>query len=249
MLTVNASIASGGISGAHAVAIQKVPAVTGEERIIVGGYASTGSTSWDFALMRFNLDGTIDPTFGNSGRVITDFFGFEDQVRDLTLDANNRIVAGGITYIASDQCGAYVEDVGISRYLEDGSLDLSFNGTGLQHVDFYGGLDIGKEVAIQSDGKIVMVGWARNDGSTITNFGVLRLNADGSRDASFGPRGDGVVGTDFSSAQTHYSYANTVALQSDGKIVVGGTSEVCTGAGKQACRSSVSKIALARYWP
>jgi uncharacterized delta-60 repeat protein len=248
MLTLNASIASGGISGAHAVAIQKVPALTGEERILVGGYASTASTSWDFALMRFKPDGTIDPTFGNNGRMITDFFGFEDQVRDLALDASNRIVAGGLTYIASDQCGAYVEDLGLARYLENGSLDLSFNGTGLQHVDFYAGLDIGKEVAIQSDGKIVMVGWARNDGNTITNFGVVRLNADGSRDASFGPRGDGVIGTDFPSSQTHYSYANAVALQSDGKIVVGGTAEVCTGSGKQACRSAVSKIALARYW-
>ena len=247
MLTVNASNASGGISSAYAVAIQKVPALTGEERIVVGGYAKN-DIGTDFALMRFNPDGTIDPTFGNSGRVITDFFGFGDQIYDLAIDANNRIVTVGFTYIASDQCGAYVEDVGIARYLETGSLDLSFNGTGLQHVDFYAGLDIGKEVAIQSDGKIVMVGWARNDGSTITNFGLARLNADGSRDASFGPRGDGVVGTDFYSGQTHYSYANAVALQSDGKIVVGGSAEVCTGNGKQACRSAVSNIALARYW-
>jgi uncharacterized delta-60 repeat protein len=251
LVTTNPSIANGTPDAAWDVVIQRVPAVTGEERILVGGYAQhdTTTSNVEFALMRFRPNGTIDTTFGNSGRVNTDFSGFEDEIRNLVLDSNNRIVAVGNTKIADSQCGSYVSDIGVARYLENGNLDFSLNGTGLLHADFYSGQDVTRAVALQPDGRIVVVGWAQNDGSTITNFGLVRFNIDGSRDTSFGPRGDGVVGTDFYSTQTHHSYANSVALQADGKIVVGGTAEICTGTGKQACRSGAAKIALARYWP
>ncbi|HEX7295987.1 MAG TPA: hypothetical protein VF251_09570, partial [Pyrinomonadaceae bacterium] len=252
LVSANPSTVSGGTGSAYAVAIQKIPAVTGEERIVVGGWAkpdTTTSSFADFAVMRFRPDGAIDTTFGNNGRVNTDFFGFGDQIFDLTLDANNRIVTTGFSYIASDQCGAYVKDFGLARYLEDGSLDLSFNSTGRQTVDLIAGQDVGQSVVVQADGSILVSGFAYSSNNAIHDFGLVRLNPDGTRDISFGPRGDGVVATDFFNSQLHYNYAFSVGIQLDGKIVVAGTTNICSGSGKNACRSSVSKIALARYWP
>jgi uncharacterized delta-60 repeat protein len=199
--------------------------------------------------MRFRSDGTLDTTFGNGGRVNTDFYGFGDQIFDLALDSSNRIVATGFSYIGSDQCGSYVKDVGLARYLENGSLDSSFNGTGRQTADLIAGQDTGYSVALQSDGKIAVAAFAYSGDNSINDFGLVRFNQNGSRDSSFGPRGDGVVTTDFTNTQTHYNYPYSIAVQPDGRIVVAGVTDICSGSGKNACRGSVNKLALARYFP
>jgi uncharacterized delta-60 repeat protein len=235
-LTVNPSTSKQGSGKAFGVVIQRIPSMTGEERIVVGGWAVAGSSATaDFALMRFKPNGAIDGTFGSSGRVLTDFFGFGDYLKSLALDANNRIVAVGET--STNACGLYAHDFGIARYNENGSLDSGFNGNGRQTADIYGGWDIAQGIVIQPDGKIVISGNAHSSDNSLDDFALLRLNSNGTRDSSFGLVGNGIATTDFFGSED-WSYAVT-RQPSDGKIVASGVAYV----------NGLSNIAVARYWP
>ena len=225
--------------------IQRVPAVTGEERIVLAGSSKTSSgDNPDWTLMRLKSNGAIDTSFGSGGVVKTPFFGHRDEVHAITIDYNNRILAAGnIATVSIDSCGTYVIDYAVVRYNENGTLDLSFGG-GKQTVDFYGGRDEASyEVAVQSDNKIVGLVWPQALGSggiSIMNFGLVRFNADGSRDTSFGLLGNGLVTTDF------FGYSDVpsaIALQpSDGKIITVGSTAVVSG-------GPLSDTVVARYLP
>lgn len=110
-----------------------------------------------------------------------------------------------------------------------GSLDLSFDTDGKVTPDVGIGYAYGNSVVIQSDGKIVMAG-SKSSG-TNKDFALIRCYSNGSLDNTFD--GDGRLTTDFG----NYSYGRSVALQSDGKIVVAGTSTDGSG----------NDFALARY--
>ncbi len=110
-----------------------------------------------------------------------------------------------------------------------GGLDFSFNFTGLSEIAFdIGGskLDLGTAVAIQTDGKIVVVGSAQND-ATDVDFAIARLNPDGTLDTTFGSNGLRTVGIDQSAP--FVDRATAVAIDSLGRIVVAGT--VTAGSG------------------
>ena len=233
-LLVNPSSVKRGRGFAYTVAIQRVPAVTGEERIVVGGWSDYSSSATAFTIMRFKPNGTTDTTFGSSGRVYTSFLGFGDQIRELGIDSNNRIVAAGITNSADSSCGSYVTDLGLARYTQDGVLDPSFSGDGRQTIDIYGGSEtLFHGLVIQLDGKVVIAGAAASADNTVRDFGLIRFNSDGTPDSSFGYLGTGVVTTDYSAASDQ---GMAIALQpSDGKILFGGSADYAVG--------------LARYWP
>jgi uncharacterized delta-60 repeat protein len=240
-LIVNPSDLKRGNGFAWSVALQRIPAVIGEERIVVGGWATEnpfgGSTASTFALMRFRPSGAVDTTFGNNGRAYVPFFGFNDQSRQIAIDSANRIVAAGIVHTGNDSCGAYVQDYGVARLTTNGALDTTFGG-GKQTADIYGGADNVYGLALQLDGKILLSGYAHSSDLTLKDFALLRLNADGTRDSSFGLLGNGVVTTDFFGLA---DYAIAVAIQpGDGKIVVAGTIDG---------PSSKGEVAVARYWP
>ena len=238
-LVVNPSSVKRGSGFAWAVAIQRVPAITGEERIVVGGRSSTGNSAPDeWTLMRFKPNGATDTTFGNSGRVTTPFSGFGDRLMRLVIDSNNRIVAAGLTRTASSTCGSYVIDYAVVRYSQDGGLDGSFSG-GKQIVDIYGGMDELYGMVLQLDGKIVLSGYAKSSDLTVSDFALVRFNSDGSRDSSFGLLGNGVVTTDLYGFD---DYAIGIAVQpSDGKIVITGSAKLVSG--------GHDDIVVARYWP
>src|SRR5688572_8110916 len=106
-------------------------------------------------------DGDLDPTFGNNGRVVTNFGGIAaDLANDVALQADGRVVVvGETTSLGTDS------DFGLARYNADGTLDSTFGRGGLVATDFSKGgptLDIANAVAIQSDGKIVVVGTRGN---------------------------------------------------------------------------------------
>ncbi len=113
------------------------------------------STGVDFALARYNPDGTLDGTFGSGGLVTTDFSrgpivvrGASDQAFSVAIQADGRIVVAG--------SGGTDGDFALARYNPDGSLDLSFDGDGRVTTDFgAGSFDVASVVAIQEDGKIV----------------------------------------------------------------------------------------------
>ncbi len=240
--SLDSSFGFGGqVSVNPSLAIQRVPAITGEERIILAGWSTLSSNdNSDWTVMRFRSNGATDTSFGTSGIVKTAFSGFGDQARRVRIDSNNRIVAAGIIRSASSTCGSYVIDSAVVRYAQDGGLDGSFSG-GRQIVDVYGGEDALYGLALQVDGKILISGTANSSDNTVHHFALVRLNIDGSRDASFGLLANGVVTTDLYGLGS-YAFGGVAVQPSDGKIVVAGGAYLVPP-------HSQGDIVVARYWP
>ncbi len=207
----------------HVVAIQS------DGKIVVAGRSASGTgTGYDFALARYNSDGSLDTTFGIGGKVTTDFAGRYDAAHGVAIQPDGRIVAAGYSEVG----GMFATDFVLARYNTDGTLDTTFDLDGKVITDFGNG-ECAYDVAIDSDGHIVVVGYSYEGDSTQNDFAVARYNADGSLDTSFD--GDGKVSTDFGS---NADMANGVAIGPDGKIVVVGR---CWRDG------TATDFALARY--
>src|SRR5439155_996244 len=184
----------GGGDGARALALQA------DGRIVVAGSSSAGAFGSDFALARYNSNGSLDPSFGTGGRVLTDFGG-DDEARALALQDDGKIVvAGGF----GGPCFA------LARYNPGGTLDTSF-GTGGRVLTDFGGDDEAAALALQADGKIVVAGFSDAGGFALA--ALARYNPNGTLDASFGSGGQ---------VLTNFGGAQALALQADGRIVVAG---------------------------
>ncbi len=188
-------------------------AVQSDGKILVAGDSNIGGSD-DFALTRYNSDGSLDITFGGGdGILTTDFSGNNDTARSIVVQSDGKILLGGQSDNGSN------EDFAAARYNSDGTLDTTFGGgDGLVTTDFGGGYDYGKGIAVQSDGKILLGGQSNGSNS---DFALVRYNSDGSLDTSFD--GDGIVTTDFGGSG---DYGRSVAVQSDGKILMGGESDI-----------------------
>src|SRR5437870_871368 len=163
----------GGGDGARALALQA------DGRIVVAGSSSAGGFALDFARARDNSDGSLDPSFGTGGRVLTDFGG-DDEARALALHADRKVVVAG----CSDAGGR--PDFALARYNDDGSHDSSF-GTGGKVLTDFGGDDEASALVFQSDGKIVVAGFSDAGGFALA--ALARYNPNGTLDASFGSGG------------------------------------------------------------
>src|SRR5262249_49582815 len=140
----------------------------------------------NFALARYNANGTLDTTFGTKGKVTTDFAGNGDWAGGVAIQADGKIVAAGS---AGDSSGPGT--IGLARYNTNGSLDASFGNGGKVMISIRPGVstdDAAHAIAIQSDGKIVVAGFTF-DPSFGRIFAVARYNANGSLDTSFGTGG------------------------------------------------------------
>jgi uncharacterized delta-60 repeat protein len=182
--------------------------------VAVGLSAVPGKNQEDFAIARYNTDGSLDTTFHFDGKRLTDFGGVEEAA-DVAIQSNGKIVVVGIVGSAPGTIGIF--DAAIARYNSDGTLDTTFSGDGKQTTDFGGDKNSLEGVAIQSNGKIVAVGPMGNGDNT--NFAVYRYLSDGSLDPTFS--GDGKVSIGFGIGRQDFAY--DVAIQSDGKIIVVGT--------------------------
>lgn len=175
----------GGEDRAAAVALLE------DGRFIVAGFAFNPVTNDnDFAVVRFLKDGRLDTTFGDRGRVLTDFFDNTDLVGGMAIQPNGRIVVVGAAFNPSTSF-----DMAIARYLKDGRLDPSFGHGGKFTLDFSGGFDGLTPVVIQPGCRIVAAGTTFPPESLLGDFAVIRLLPDGTLDPSFG--GDGRVTVDF----------------------------------------------------
>lgn len=163
----------------------------------------------------YSQDGSLDLSFGVNGKVITKFESLYDGIGSLAIQSDGKIVVVGNTFLNG------YSDFTVVRYNSDGSLDLSFGSEGKVFTDIGTLTDLAQDVAIQSDGKIVVVGCAYVDG--VDQIATVRYNEDGTLDNSFGT--NGIVTTPIGSS---YSIGNSVAIQSDGKIVVAGQTEIST---------------------
>jgi uncharacterized delta-60 repeat protein len=201
-------------------------------KIISAGYAySAASGNYQFALARYNADGSLDTSFGAAGKVTTDFGNGANVARAIALQPDGQIVVVGYASNGGDN------DFAVVRYNADGSLDASFgaSGNGKVLMDIGGHDEGATAVLVQPDGKILVAGRASNGDHY--DFALARLNADGSPDAPGFGDGAGKLITDFAGAG---DYADCMVLLSDGRIVVAGSTDSGTAA-------TYSDIALARY--
>jgi uncharacterized delta-60 repeat protein len=198
-------------------------AVQPDGKIVAAGFASVSGAGFNFALARYNRDGSPDASFGANGKVTTDFAGYFDQARSVSLQPDGKIVAAG--FALSD--AGY--DFALARYNRDGSLDDGFGANGKVTTDFESVFDQAFSLALQPDGKIVAAGFALGDSGN--DFALARYNRDGSLDDGFGD--DGKVTTDFAGS---IDQAFSVAVQPNGKIVAAGLAYI-----------GESNFALARY--
>ena len=211
----------GGNGSCYDVAIQN------DGKIVLAGQVfhpvGTG-TLLDFAVVRYDSNGVLDTTFNGTGIATTDFGRYytDDGGYSVVVQSDGKIVVAGGTQINRDSYG-----FAAVRYNANGSLDTSFNGTGIVTTSFgtLGTAAAGNSVALQSDGKIVVAGYlAPNNFVPLANLEVVRYNINGSLDTSF--NGTGTLGV---SIAGDWQAAYGVVLQTDGKIVVAGQ---CRIAGK-----------------
>jgi uncharacterized delta-60 repeat protein len=180
-------------------------AIDGNGRIVVGGGSFSFATQRDFAIARYNPDGSLDTTFDGDGRVTTPISTNNfDVAADVAIQADNRIVAVGFAD----------SNFALARYNVDGSLDTTFAGAGTVTTNFGGLFAEGAAVVIQPDGKVLAVGTTTS--TTTADFALVRYNADGTPDASFGAGGQ--VTTDITVTDS----LTDVTLQADGRILVTG---------------------------
>lgn len=184
-------------SYANAVAIQP------DGKIVAVGAAAGPSLTGEFAVARYETDGTLDTAFSEDGMLTTPIAGGGDEARSVAIQPNGRIVVAGI-----DSRRRFA----VVRHLADGSLDPSFDGNGIVRTNLTSGEDLAYDVAIQPDGKIVVVGSA---GPNAPRSAIVRYRPGGGLDRAFGDRGIIV-------ADRGWSTARSVVLQPDGRIVVAG---------------------------
>jgi uncharacterized delta-60 repeat protein len=227
-------------------------------KILVAG--STSAATTDFALVRYDSDGTVDTSFGPSGngKVVEIGLG---SAQSLALDSNGNVVVAGNSWIVrytasgsrdtsfgsgglvsvssvSDIQGVAIDgsnrvvvtgyrynsvggsslyDFAAARYNVNGTLDVNF-----ASVDFSGGYDFPRSIAIDSAGRIVVAGYTQNSSnSQLTDFAVARYNTAGGLDTTFGSGGKTTV--DFNG---DYDLGDSLAIDASSNIIVGGSARV-----------------------
>jgi uncharacterized delta-60 repeat protein len=178
-------------------------------------WMALGGTAWAV--------GDLDRTFGNSGKVYTDFSNMRDVPYDMLVQPDGKIlVVGGHTYVNTS---LNVTDVNfaLARYNPDGSLDTSFGVDGKVSTDFTNTGDVAYGLALQPDGKIVVVGSTLRivGAGDSADFAIARYHSNGTIDSAFG--NGGRVSVDFNTMRDE---ARAVVIQSDNKIVVGGFAHI-----------------------
>ena len=208
-------------------------------KILVGGLIRLSYRTTNFAVARYNSDGTIDTTFGTGGKVTTQFYGGHDEIHALALQPDGKIVAAGQATWGGDAWYAV-----LARYDGNGNLDTSFGSSGKVTTDFSpnGGNKYHRlyAVAVQPDGKVVAAGASRYYENS-DSLAVARYNSDGTADSTFGSAGQvttKVLGFNAS--------ASGLALQPNGKIFVGGCATSSYGF-SYGCSGGGGSFALLHY--
>lgn len=182
-------------------------------KIVVAGYTNHIG-AYDFALARYNNTGTLDTTFGSNGKVITDINSQSmDKSSALKLQSDGKILVAGTTRTGTNH------DFVVVRYTSTGVLDTTFGNNGKVITDIGSATwDEAYSLQIQSDGKILVAGISNLSGNQ--DFTLLRYTTEGVLDTTFGANGKVITNI----GANDYAYA--MQIQSDGKILVAGTSYV-----------------------
>lgn len=200
----------GSISAANGLAIlsNNQPVVVGFAQLAPGD---------EFAIARYNADGTLDTTFNNTG-IVTTSIGAGACAYNVIEDSFGRYIIAGVSIIG----GAPI--VTVARYNADGTLDFTFGNNGIAMKRIFasaGAYDVG----LQSTGKIITAGFTINSGKR--ELGLVRFNTNGAVDTTF--NGSGTIATPIGADACAY----TLAIQSNDRIIAAGVSN--------------NQFALARY--
>jgi uncharacterized delta-60 repeat protein len=230
--------------------------VQNDGKIVVAGPYFNGFDS-DFALVRYNTDGSLDtsfdgdttmPGYPGNGKITTAIGPSHDVLFAMAIQVDGKIVAAGYNNDFGYQDGH--EDFVLVRYNTNGSLDTSFDGdstmptaypgNGIVTTDFSSYTDTIYSITIQLDGKIVAAGFSENGSKK--SFSLARYNTEGSLDNSFGANGKVVTNlANMGFTNSLNEEANAVTLQPDGKILIAGYSATSP--------SPTSFFTLVRYLP
>ncbi|MFL5331337.1 MAG: hypothetical protein ACJ8C4_20815 [Gemmataceae bacterium] len=199
------------IYGSHALGVTVQP----DGKIVAVGYAN-GTLSEEFAVVRYNANGTLDSTFGSGGIVITDFAEKRDIATCVTLQNDGKIVVAGTAVRNSSDYDHFA----VVRYNTDGTLDSTFGIAGklVCPISLIG--DFARGVAIDGAGNIVVTGTATydNNGAWSNELATARFLPNGDLDVGFATAGMRITHV------TTNDSGRGLALQADGKIVVAGYS-------------------------
>ncbi|MDB5385717.1 MAG: repeat protein [Planctomycetaceae bacterium] len=203
-------------------------AIQTDGKIVVGGFSQvTISGNFDFSAARLNANGTLDPAFGTNGKTTVAFDSGgndDDRASGLAIQSDGKIVIVGYTTRSfNGNC-----DFAITRLNANGQLDTTFSDDGKKMVDFHGGDDLASAVAVQPNGRSVVVGSA-SQAQAGYDFAIVRITPTGSLDRSF--TGDGKKTFGFNRGGSRNDVASSVALQADGGIVLSGTSDSSSAGG------------------
>ncbi|MFO1351346.1 MAG: delta-60 repeat domain-containing protein [Gammaproteobacteria bacterium] len=205
-------------------------AIQSDGKIVVAGSINLAGNNYDFGVARLNSDGSPDAA-GFNGGVTTIGFNLgnnnADFARAVAIQADKKILVAGTAERTAEDI-----DFAVIRLLPNGNPDGGFGNGGKVTVNVNLGpgapYDDLSAMVVQADGKILLAGSAYHELTIASSdFAVVRLNANGSPDNGFGNSGRAVVAFDVGNQGRDYLHA--MALQKDGKIVLGGTVNVGTG--------------------
>jgi uncharacterized delta-60 repeat protein len=193
-------------------------------KIILAGTSTTGtvSTNNNIALARYNSNGSLDTSFGSGGKVITSYLSIPGSIGNISGDSVALEPDGSIVVFGASQFAGGVNHPFVARYTSSGVLDSTFGGTGIvvltqvSLIQRSGGNSGQVAGVVQGDGRIVVEGVD----ATTSSADLARLNLNGSLDSTFGTGGIAFEGG-LSVTGLHPS----IALQSDGKFVLGADSQ------------------------
>ncbi len=216
-LTFNGSAKVVTAMGNFTSAVQAM-AVQPDGKLVAVGYGQSSNSGNTIAIGRYNVDGTLDPSFGTAGKVFTDVADGEEYGASVAIQSDGKIVVAA----------AVGGEIGLVRYASNGALDPTFGTAGKLMTTFVTPLSFGgaysypNAMALQSDGKILVAGVSNlfNENG-FTDFILLRYNTDGTPDPTF--NSTGWVTT---SVGNGYCEARGLVVQSDGKIVVAGSAQI-----------------------
>jgi len=198
-------------------------AVQPDGKIVVVGYTAldAGFNDVDWAVARYLPDGTLDATFSGDGMTTVSFGTLPDLAYGVAIQPDGRIVVAGSALTG----GGTTAPFAVARLLDDGTLDGAFDGDGMAVLDVSATASHahGFDVAVKPTGEIVVAGnvWSATDDPA---FAVAQFTSLGAPDAAFGG-GDGWAQTDlyaYSCALSVCEQANSVRVEADGKLVLGG---------------------------
>jgi uncharacterized delta-60 repeat protein len=189
-------------------------AIQADGKIILAGTIDESISVYSMGLVRLNPDGSLDNTFGSGGKVTINTGDETTWVSTMAIQTNGKIVVAGATGPTSNP------DCMVFCFNSDGAPDNSFGSAGIVTTDINGCNNVAYAMIIQPDSKIIVAGQVYDAGFTSSDITIIRYNADGSLDNSFGSGGKLIreIGPGF-------PYASSVTLEADGKIVVAGSTD------------------------